>query len=204
MVQSLRPAASPLTPEQRHDLDDAKERAGAFLGAARVAAFNGWTVGFFAVVSILFGLFNLTSFLVGVGLAIVARNELVGRRRLLALEQSGLELLWRNQVGFLALIIAYCGWSMYRTVASTDSGTVELAELLELTGITELTEVLGADAGELIRSLVLTVYAVVIVAASVFQGLNARYYFVRVARIRDYVRDTPQWVIDQLRSPTIE
>ena len=204
MVQSLRPAASPLTPEQRRDLDDAKVGARAFLGAARVAAFNGWTVGFFAVISILFGLLSLTSFLVGVGLAIVARNELVGRRRLLALEQSGLELLWRNQLGLIALVVVYCGWSMYRTVASPDSGTVELAELMELTGITELTEVLGTDAGELVRSLVLTVYAVVVVVVAVFQGLNARYYFVRVARIRDYLRDTPQWVIDLQRSTTTE
>ena len=96
-----------LTPELELELRDAKERAGSFLGAAKVAAFNGWSVGFFAVVSILFGLFSLTSFLVGVGLAFVARNEFIGRARLRSLDQSGLELLWRNQLGFMALIIAY-------------------------------------------------------------------------------------------------
>ena len=90
-----------LTPELELELRDAKERAGSFLGAAKVAAFNGWSVGFFAVVSILFGLFSLTSFLVGVGLAFVARNEFVGRARLRQLDPSGLELLWRNQLGFM-------------------------------------------------------------------------------------------------------
>ena len=31
-----------LTPELELELRDAKERAGSFLGAAKVAAFNGW------------------------------------------------------------------------------------------------------------------------------------------------------------------
>ena len=115
--------AMELTPELQQELLDAKERAGSFLGAAKVAAFNGWSVGFFAVVSILFGLFSLTSFLVGVGLAFVARNEFIGRARLRSLDQSGLELLWRNQLGFMALIIAYCLWSIYRTVARCRSNT---------------------------------------------------------------------------------
>ena len=39
---------------------------------------------------------------------------------------------------------------------------------------------------------------------AIFQGLNARYYFVRTARIRDYVRDTPPWVLDLQRSAVID
>lgn len=184
-------APSPLTPEQQEELRLAMERAGSFLGAAKVAAFNGWSIGFFAVVSILFGLFSLTSLLVGIGLAVVARNEFVGRGRIRSLDPSGLELLWRNQFGFMALIIAYCVWSMYRTVALPDPDMAELTELL------------GEGTGELVESLTLTVYATVIVATAIFQGLNARYYFVRVARLRDHVRDTPPWVIDLLRSTVV-
>ena len=181
-----------LTPEMQQELQDAKERASSFLGAAKVAAFNGWSIGFFAVVSILFGLFSLTSFLVGVGLAIVARNEFVGRARLRSFDPSGLELLWRNQVGFMALIIGYCAWSMYVTVALPDSE------------MSELTELLGDGFGELIQSLTLIVYGAVIVVTGIFQGLNARYYFIRVARIQEYVRDTPQWVLDLQRTMAIE
>ena len=157
-----------------------------------MAAFNGWTIGFVAAVSILFGVLSRTSFLVGVGLALVARNELVGRRRLRSLEPSGLELLWRNQLGLMALVIAYCGWSIYRTIAVPSDG------------IDMLTESLGADVGELAQGLTVIVYAVVIVATGIFQGLNALYYFVRVARIRDYVRDTPPWVLEMQRSTVLE
>jgi hypothetical protein len=183
---------SPLSPEQQQQLRDAQARAGSFLGAAKVAAFNGWTVGFFAVVSILLGLFSLTGFVIGVGLAIVARNELVGRSRLRALDPAGPELLWRNQIGLMALIIAYCAWSMYATVAFPDP---EMAEL---------TELLGEGTGELVASLTLTVYAAVIVATVLFQGLNARYYFVRGARLRAYLRETPAWILDLQRSALVE
>ena len=189
---SIADAAPPLTPEQQQDLDDAQERVGAFLGAAKVAAFNGWTVGFFAAVSILLGVFSVTNLVVGVGLAVVARNELVGRVRLQSFDPSGLELLWRNQLGFMVLIILYCLWSIYRTVA------------FPVPGMARLTELLGDGTGELVQWLLLTVYAAVIVATTIFQGLNARYYFVRVARLRDYVRDTPQWVVDRQSSTTLE
>jgi len=95
-------------------------------------------------------------------------------------------------VGFMVLIIAYCAWSMYRAVAVPDP---EMAEVMEL---------LGEGTEELVQSLTLTVYAVVIVATGIFQGLNARYYRLRVARIREYVRETPPWVLDLQRSTVIE
>jgi len=179
---------SPLTPEQQQALSEARERADAFLGATKVAAFNGWTIGAFAALSILFGVFSLTSLLVGVGLAVVARNEWVGRRKIHGLDPAGLELLWRNQIGLMALIVAYCVWSMYRTVAFPDP---EMAEL---------TALLGEGTDELVRSLTLTVYGAVIVATGIFQGWNARYYHLRSARMRDYLGETPSWIVDLQRS----
>jgi hypothetical protein len=185
-------SASPLTPEQRQLLIDATKGADSFMGAAKVAGFNAWSVGFFAVVSILFGLFSLSGFVVGVGLAVVTRNEFVGRKRIRALDLSGLELLWRNQVGFMVLIIAYCIWSMYTTVAVPDPQ------------MTELTDLLGEGTGEMVQQLTLIVYGAVIVATVIFQGLNARYYFLRVARMTDYLRETPGWVIDLQRAAAID
>jgi hypothetical protein len=178
-----------LTTEQQLELHEAKERAGSFLGAAKVAAFNGWSLGFFAVVSILFGLFSRTSFLVGVGLAVIARNEFVGRDRLRSFNPSGPELLWRNQVGFMALITAYCLWTIYGILANPNAQMAEYTELL------------GLD--DIVQSVSVAFYALVIIGTGIFQGLNAWYYFLRVARIRDYVRDTPQWVLDLQRSTAL-
>lgn len=183
---------APLTDEQQQELRDAAQSAGSFLGAAKVAAFNGWSIGFFAVVSILFGLVSPTSFVVGVGLAVVARNEFVGCGRLRSFDPSGLELLWRNQLGFMALIVVYCLWSLYRGVALPDA---EMAELVEL---------LGDGAIDLVQSLTMILYTAVIVATVIFQGLNARYYFVRLQRLRDYLRETPLWVVDLQRSADVD
>ena len=68
----------------------------------------------------------------------------------------------------------------------------------------QLTELLGDGTGELLELLLLTTYAAVIVVAVIFQGLNARYYYVRVARLRNYLRETPQWVVDLQSATTLE
>ena len=177
-------APQPLTADQRQALEQAGERAKAFTGAAKVAAFNGWSIGFFAAVTLLFGIFSLTALVLGVGMAVVARNEFKGRARILASDPAGPDLLWRNQVGFMALIIAYCLWSMYVTTARPDPQMAELTELL------------GGDLDELVRSLTITLYVAVIAATGLFQGLNARYYFRRIAKIDEYLSETPDWVLE--------
>ena len=172
-------APQPLTPEQRQTLEQAGERAKAFTGAAKVAAFNGWSIGFFAAVTVLFGIFSLTALVLGVGMGVVARNEFKGRARTLAPDPAGPDLLWRNQVGFMALIIVYCLWSLYLTTARPDPQMAELTELL------------GGDLDEVVRSLTITVYVAVIALTALFQGLNARYYFRRIAMIEEYLSETP-------------
>ncbi len=184
--------SSPLSAEQQREIREATERARSFLGAARVASFNGWTFAIFAGLSILFGLFSLTGLLMGVGLGVIARNEFVGRKRLRALDPAGLDLLWRNQVGLMVLIVVYCLWSMYSVTRAPDPQMAELTELL------------GEGTGELVQSLTVTVYAVVIGATVIFQGLNARYYHARVAKIEEYLRETPPWVIDLQKSSVID
>ena len=167
---------------------DAAERAKAFTGAIKVAAFNGWSIGFFAAVTLLFGIFSLTALVLGVGMAVVARNEFKSRARILTPDPTGPELLWRNQVGFMALIILYCLWSMYVTPARPDPQMAELTELL------------GGDLDELVRSLTITVYVAVIALTAVFQGLNARYYFRRITTIEQYLSETPDWVLELQKS----
>ena len=179
---------SPFTPEQQQELEDAKERAASFMGAARVASFNGWTFGFFAVISIVTGLSSLPVLLVGVGLAVVARNELAGRKRILAYDPSAFELLWKNQVALMAIIVAYCLWAMTRSSLVSDPSMQELNELM------------GDGFDEALQSLVTVAYVAVIGLTVIFQGLNARYYHVRIARLEAYLAETPQWVVDVQRA----
>ena len=177
----------PLSPEQREELARANERAKKVLGAARVATFNGWAIGVFAAVSLLFAVFSLTALVVGIGMAIVAWNEFRGRRLLRRFDSHGPQLLGRNQLGFMGLLIGYCLWSIYSTL------TNPIAQLEEL-------EAIAGPIGELVTTLTLTVYGVVILLSLLIQGLNARYYFARAKLVQDYLSETPAWVIDLQRS----
>ena len=91
----------------------------------------------------------------------------------------------------MGLIIVYCLWKMYPTTADPDP---QLAEL---------TELLGGDLDEVMRSLTLAVYTGVIAATAIFQGLNARYYFRRIEMIRGYLSETPAWVLELQESARV-
>ncbi len=177
---------APLTLEQRLELSEANERARKFLGAVKVATFNGWTIGVFAAFGVLFGIFSVTALVMGIGLGLVARNEFRGRKLLRQFDPLGPRLLGRNQLGLMGLIIVYCLWSMYQATSHP---------LSEIPGLEAL-----AEYGDLITTLTLAVYGVVIFVTALVQGLNARYYFARTQRVKDYVRETPGWIVEIQRS----
>ncbi len=178
---------APLTSEQHKELSEANERARKVLGAAKVATFNGWTIGVFAAIGLLFGIFSVTALVMGVGMGLVARNEFRGRTLLRQFDPLAPRRLGRNQLGFMALIIVYCLWSMYQTVSNP---------LTEIEGLGAIADSVGG----LVTNLTLAVYGVVIVLTVLFQGLNARYYFARTQRVEDYLRETPGWIVEIQRS----
>ncbi len=142
--------------------------------AAKVARFNGWAIGGCAALSLLTGLSSIPVGMVGLGLVIVAWNELRGRKMLLRLDQGAPRLLGRNQLGLMALVVGYSLWSIYLGL----TGTTELTVLLE-----ELEPAFG-PLGHLQGSLTLALYGGVILLSIIFQGLNALYYFTRAEHVR--------------------
>src|SRR3954454_10851234 len=73
---------SDLSARQLSDLLEAKPRAAKLLRAAGVASFDGWMTAIFAGVTILTGLTNASSLLLGSGMAVVAFVEFRGAARL--------------------------------------------------------------------------------------------------------------------------
>lgn len=179
-----------LTPEQLAALRDARERAKGILSAAKVAGFNGWTIGIFAGLTVVFGLTSPLLLALGVGMGVVARNELRGRSLLRALDARGPRLLARNQVGFMALVVAYCVWSLVRTYTHPDPQWAELQELA------------GFEAG-FIQELVAAGYGAAVLLTVLFVGLNARYYARRIAMLDTYLAETPPWVLELQRSASV-
>jgi hypothetical protein len=178
----------PLSPEQQKDLVQATERAHKVFGAVKVATFNGWTIGIFAGITGLFALFgSVTALVMGAGMAVVSWNEFRGRTRLRQFDPQGPRLLGRNQVGFMSLLVGYCLWSIYRTVTNP------------VTEVLGLEEIAGIPA-DVVTSLTVSVYLIVIVLSLLFQGLNALYYFRRIKPVEDYLRETPRWIVRLQRS----
>ena len=179
--------ASPLSEEEKREFARASGQARSFLKAERAAAVNGWTIGFFAAVTLLFSLSSLVTALLGFGMAIVAWNEFRGRKMIRQLDSRGPQLLGRNQLGFMVLLIAYCLWSIARLRTHPIPG---LRELEDLVGPVE----------DLARAFATSFYGTVIVLTAVFQGLLAKFYFARVGMMEAYLKDTPAWVVDLQRT----
>ncbi len=184
---------SPLSPQDRQDLSQANQQARNILRAGNVATFNGWSASIFAGVSLLSALFSVTALCVGVGLAVIARNEFRGRKLLRWFDPRGTRLLGWNQIGFIVLLIAYSLWSIYVTLTGPNTYDVYIAKH------PELAQVLG-PIGSMYTTLTLAVYSGVIVFSVIFQGLNARYYFKKDRLLKAYLRQTPDWIVDLQRA----
>lgn len=180
-----------LTPEQVQALQEARERAKPILSAARVAGFNGWSVAVFAGLTLLFGLGSPALMLLAVGMAVVARNELRGRDLLRRLDPAGPDLLTRNQLGFMALLVAYCGWSLLGALTDPDPQWAVLEELLGL----EPAYIQDLTAAGYLAAILLTVLLV---------GLNARFYHRRRALLGGYLAATPAWVVEMQRAASVD
>jgi hypothetical protein len=187
-------AANPFSADHRRELASARDRAKSIRKAARVASFNGWTTAFIAACSAPFALSDITTFAMTVVLAFVAFNEFRGRKRLLNFEPSGATLLGWNQVGLLAVIVAYSLWSLYTNTSDTSAVTAQLQSY------GDLDSALGAKGTfeGLYKTITYAVYGGVIVLSILFQGGNALYYFSRRRHVEDFNAETPEWARDVL------
>jgi len=181
-----------LSAKQREELERARERARAFLKAGRVAAFNVWTLGAFAALTLLFGLTSPTALLLGGALATVAIVEHRGRTRLRELDPEGPRLLARNQLALMVIIVVYALWRLWRTQAAPDPALQQMDDLL------------GGDTAGLVQELTTLVYVAVIALTVLFQGLMARYYQARTTMVEAYLRETPNWVVELQRSAALD
>ena len=179
----------PLTPEHQRALAEANQRVRKVMAAGKMAAFNGWTSGIFAALTLPFALFSLTALVVGAALALVAWNEFRGRKLLLHFDGRGPRVLGWNQLGFMTLLIGYGLWGIYSAL----TGPNPYAD--QIKAMPELEQMLG-PIDEMHLILAVAVYGCLIVFSAIFQGLNALYYFTRRKHLDAYLVRTPLWIVD--------
>ena len=185
-------AGGALTREQLAAFTQARRRGRKISRAATVAAVSGWTLAVFAFITLLGGLFSLASLLLGIGLGIVAYFELRGSKGLRGLDDTAPRRLGFNQIALGAMIVVYCGWSIWLAVAGPGPYDSYLAQ--------------GGDTAEMIepiaqlhRAMTSAFYTLLIGVSVVAQGCTSLYYFTRRRHMIAYLRETPAWVVEALR-----
>lgn len=193
-----------MTAEHLHQLAAADLRARKLRKAGGVAMFNGIAIAVFSGFSLLCGLVELAldrfdiskldwlSLVMGAGLGLIAWNEFRGRRRLRQFDPRGPRGLGWNQIALLGLIVAYSAWMMGVALL----GPNPYAEIIRQEPLAAKT--LGGI-GDLYTMMSIAVYGALILGTLLFQGINALYYFTRAGLLRNYLAQTPAWVVELQR-----
>ncbi|MFK7790607.1 MAG: hypothetical protein AB8C95_14080 [Phycisphaeraceae bacterium] len=183
------PSSAPLTPEHHAEIVKAQQRRKKISRAVKVAAFNAWSFAIFAGFSMLFAIFSVTSLIAALALAGLAYNEFRGRRQLLQLNTQGPRTLGINQVICCMLIALYCGLQLFKAITGPGAYAQAIEQTPELASMLEPME-------DLLQTATIVAYVAVLIIGVGAQGLTAWYYFSRKRHLSEYLKQTPQWVLD--------
>ncbi len=182
-----------ISPEQLHAITTAREQGRRISRAATVASVSGWTMAVFGAISLLGGLFSVPSLLLGLGLCVVAFVELRGAKRLRALDLAAPRSLALNQLGLLAVVIAYAAWGMVTAMVGPGPYDEQLAAGGPIADSL-------APLDNMTRVITVAFYAAVIGGSVVAQGCAAAYYYSRRRYMIAYLKKTPEWVVETLHT----
>jgi hypothetical protein len=183
--------AAPLSAAQIEAIALARQQSRVIRRAAAVAAFSGWCTAIFAGLSLLGGLFSVSSFVLGIGFSVCATIELRGSGSLRRFDATAPARLAWNQIALGSMLVVYSAWCIAQAMGSPVSqdaaaAGAEVAQMME-------------SIGRLQTTVTVAFYGAVIVCSIIAQGSAAWYYASRGPHLRAYLSRTPEWVIDMLR-----
>src|SRR4051794_40425315 len=109
----LPPLAPQLSAEHLLDLQRARAALRKVRRAISVASFDGWTIGAFAALTLIFGLTSASSVIMGLAMGAVAYVELRSAGRLRRLDPNAARMLGFNQLALGAVLITYALWRTF-------------------------------------------------------------------------------------------
>jgi hypothetical protein len=162
--------------------------------AVFAAMFEGVTVVVFGILTVLFGIGSIGQVLLGLVLLAIGAIEIWGAGRLRRLNPQGARILMFNQLAFAGLILLYAIWNLGVEAAHP---TPDLADLSP------------SDAAALNQSgmlpngvthmVMLLMYGSLIAVALIEAGM-AMYYRSRGAYLREYLAQTPDWIVSMQKT----
>jgi len=176
----------PLSVGDRAVLAEATRELRGLRRPTRLASLTSGILLVFGVISVAWGAVSGGGgVFAGIALIALGWNERRGRDRLLALEPEGASILGWNQLALAGVVAVYGLLGILRAGEPTDPS---MRQLEELAGLSQ----------DLVADLTRMVYGSIIVAVTLVQVILARYYFRQKARVEDFRRRTPPWVIRTL------
>lgn len=175
-----------LSPEQLRLIVDTRARLKGIRRAVGVAKFDGFTLAFCALITLIGSISSLPGFLLGLALGGVAVIELVSARRLTRLDPTAPKILALNQLLFAAALMVYALYNLLFPAPLPK----------ELTDSAKDLKSLGMDIDGLNNSFNQLVYFALIASAFFIQGGMALYYYSKQRVLRAVTKSTPQWVLD--------
>jgi hypothetical protein len=161
--------------------------------AATWAAFDGWTVLVFGVLSILcsFG-FNM-----GMGLGIVMTvfgwRDVSAAKALRRLDRTALPHLVLSQIVLGVALTIYFGWCLYGAISGPSLLTTDPEITREMNGAMP-----GLD--NMVRSMTAAGYAALLAFSIIVPAFQAYYYRGRQSKLDAYLASAPRWIVDLQRS----
>jgi len=184
------PTSSPFSPQQMQELLVARQAMKRIRRAISFAQSDGWTLAIFAVLTLICGLSSLTAILVGVGLGIIAYVELSSITGLRQLDPKAAQTLGYNQLALATILIVYACWNLY-SPSNLSQEIIDAAPELKSAGL---------DIESLQTQINHIIYYSLIAVGVLAQGSLALFYFRRTTIIREYVANTPPWIVEMQRA----
>jgi hypothetical protein len=183
------PQSSPLSPQHLHQLSDAKRRAKKVRRAASVAALSGWSMLVFACISLALAFFSdWSAWAVGIGLLLVALNELRGSAMLRRADPAGAKVLGWNQLVLAALLVAYATWSLATSLRQPPGAGMQSGD-----------PQIDAMAANITSAVTYGLYGTMAILGLLLPGLTSIYYFSRARIVRSFLAETPAWIVEIMR-----
>lgn len=199
------PHVAPISGEQRDALHAAEVAARRFAFAPKLARWNGVSMWLGAALSAVLAPFDPPLLLSAAVLAICGWVELSGGRKLRAYDPNAALRLALNQIALMVLIVGYAvlkltaAWSGEAALAAELARHPELASMMEYAGDDPNVAQALDSMDHLYRWGVVAVYSGLIAVALALQGGAAAYYWSRRKYVREFLANTPSWVLDWMR-----
>jgi hypothetical protein len=178
----------PLTDEHLRQLAASHAQTLKIRRAIGIARFDGWTVGIFGALTLLFGITTVSGVVLGGALGVIAYVEMRASLRLRKLQPASTRVLGFNQLGLACVLITYAAWRIYHEMNGTGEYAAIAASDADLGRVLQPVE-------DLTRFFILAMYGGLIAVAVFAQGGLALYYFTREKYVRAYLAHTPDWVL---------